>query len=227
MYHFSRRPHMGFTLIELLIVVAIIAILAAIAVPNFLEAQTRAKISRVKNDLRSISVGLESYHVDNNMWPCYMGINDPELGMKILWTQYLTGLSTPIAYLSSTTSMKDPFNPGKMTGNHPEWKWYPKDYNGGYVWREFSNKNADRNWFNMMAANYKVTFLEAFIIASYGPTRQYYYPELFILNWYVPAGEPWGFKAISNPDVVYDPSNGTVSSGNIIRAGGAAPITSL
>lgn len=56
----------GFTLIELLIVVAIIAILAAIAVPNFLEAQTRAKVSRAKNDMRSISTGLESYFVDKN-----------------------------------------------------------------------------------------------------------------------------------------------------------------
>ena len=56
----------GFTLIELLIVVAIIAILAAIAVPNFLEAQVRAKVSRVKTDMRSIATAIESYMIDNN-----------------------------------------------------------------------------------------------------------------------------------------------------------------
>ena len=63
----------GFTLIELLIVVAIIAILAAIAVPNFLEAQTRSKVSRVKADQRSITTALESYVVDTNKYP--PGIN--------------------------------------------------------------------------------------------------------------------------------------------------------
>src|ERR1041385_5635410 len=63
----SRRH--GFTLIELLIVVAIIAILAAIAVPNFLEAQTRSKVSRVKADMRSIATALESYQVDWNTYP--------------------------------------------------------------------------------------------------------------------------------------------------------------
>ncbi len=51
----------AFTLIELLIVVAIIAILAAIAVPNFLEAQVRSKVARCETDMRSIDVALEAY----------------------------------------------------------------------------------------------------------------------------------------------------------------------
>ena len=62
------RKH-GFTLIELLIVIAIIAILALIAIPNFLEAQTRAKVSRVKADMRTLGGACEAYTVDWNNPP--------------------------------------------------------------------------------------------------------------------------------------------------------------
>ncbi len=61
----------AFTLIELLIVVAIIAILAAIAVPNFLEAQTRAKIARVLSDQRTYATALETYQIDNSTYPLH------------------------------------------------------------------------------------------------------------------------------------------------------------
>ena len=59
----------AFTLLELLIVVAIIAILAAIAIPNFIEAQVRSKVTRAKADMRSLTVALEGYRVDYSHYP--------------------------------------------------------------------------------------------------------------------------------------------------------------
>ncbi len=108
----------GFTLIELLIVVAIIAVLAAIAVPNFLEAQTRSKVSRTKNDLRTMATAMEAYYVDNNS---YTRDSDSSLdfldcGDKALdpsnpdFGHCANGaltLTTPIAYMTSL--LEDPF----------------------------------------------------------------------------------------------------------------------
>jgi general secretion pathway protein G len=59
----------GFTLIELLIVVAIIGIIAAIAIPNLLNAIDKGKQKRSMADIRSIGSALESYQVDNNFYP--------------------------------------------------------------------------------------------------------------------------------------------------------------
>ena len=59
----------AFTLIELLVVVVIIAILAALAIPNFLEAQIRSKVARVKSDERTLQTAVETFAVDNNKYP--------------------------------------------------------------------------------------------------------------------------------------------------------------
>ena len=64
-----RLKKKGFTLIELLIVVAIIGIIAAIAIPNLLNAIQRGKQKRTMADMRAIGTAVESYAVDNNMYP--------------------------------------------------------------------------------------------------------------------------------------------------------------
>lgn len=102
----------GFTLIELLIVVAIIAILAAIAIPNFMTAQTRSKVARAEKEMQTITVGLESYYVDNNEYPPE-NFDSPQ--NEMLGGLYSTPnlvklirLTTPIAYMTSVP--EDPFS---------------------------------------------------------------------------------------------------------------------
>ena len=99
----------GFTLIELLIVIAIILILIAIALPNFLEAQIRAKVTKAKAELRSIHTAMESYFLDWKVYPA-------ESESSILATNEgrgLTQLTSPNPYL--TGLFEDPFS--SMTGD--------------------------------------------------------------------------------------------------------------
>ncbi|HEY3248930.1 MAG TPA: prepilin-type N-terminal cleavage/methylation domain-containing protein [bacterium] len=63
------RNDRGFTLIELLIVVAIIAILAAILIPNFLRARAQSQISASKGNMKNMATALESYFVDKGNYP--------------------------------------------------------------------------------------------------------------------------------------------------------------
>src|SRR5437588_6370352 len=72
----------GFTLVEIMIVVAIIALLAAIAVPGFLRARKRSQASRIINDLRLIDSAVDQYAIENNKASGNaVGITD--------WTKYL------------------------------------------------------------------------------------------------------------------------------------------
>ena len=72
----------GFTLVEIMIVVAIIALLAAIAVPGFLRARKRSQASRILNDLRMIDAAVDQYAIETNRTTgAAVAITD--------WTNYL------------------------------------------------------------------------------------------------------------------------------------------
>jgi prepilin-type N-terminal cleavage/methylation domain-containing protein len=72
----------GFTLVEIMIVVAIIALLAAIAVPGFLRARKRSQASRILNDLRLIDSAVDQYAIETNRATGFVvGTAD--------WTNYL------------------------------------------------------------------------------------------------------------------------------------------
>ena len=87
----SKR-HGGFTLVEIMIVVAIIALLAAIAVPGFLRARKRSEASRILNDLRLIDSAVDQYAVENNKGTGFtVPVSDWTKYLKAGTTLYLTG----------------------------------------------------------------------------------------------------------------------------------------
>jgi prepilin-type N-terminal cleavage/methylation domain-containing protein len=223
----------GFTLIELLIVVAIIAILAAIAVPNFLEAQVRAKVSRVKTDMRSLATALESYAVDYNHYP--PGVNaawealDPVLDFFYWQIGFEWRLTTPIAYMTSGHII-DPFMPNR-SGNPSSTNPKPAT-----SYQYICLEPIGNSWMALMKLNSAndpwVRPFKGYCMSSFGPDRtQGFSKTILTCNAYEyfamkcdadgnvttddPANKAWG--------LIYDATNGTLSGGEIGRWGGAFP----
>jgi prepilin-type N-terminal cleavage/methylation domain-containing protein len=210
----------GFTLIELLIVVAIIAILAAIAVPNFLEAQSRAKVSRCRSDLRSIAIAIESYIVDQNVPPLAMR-NEDWNGNGCQcdrgWTASCVALSTPIAYLSNV-DFKDPFCPVKYYNNETGARAAQTyQYNNACLLRKGYVAPSGKVWAPSTDSNIRRA-TQFYTVLSVGPD--------YVLGPNPFTGGAWlnaGYAGLDNKGTSqfeawqYDPSNGTVSQGDIIR----------
>jgi len=237
----------GFTLIELLIVVAIIAILAAIAVPNFLEAQVRSKVSRVKTDQRSLSIALEAYYVDNNIYPAWgRGNGTPIAGCQTY--NYAIGfmtnpgtagngggqlpcflmnnpqgvgkfftITTPLSYITSYPQDCFATRKGETFSYYAV---FPGGYDvggrGGVGWILWS--------YGPDVDEFKGSTPSDSPYAAYNPTRSQ--PSMFepgaptgigpIIGGLV-AGESNDSGDNGQDQFTYDPTNGTVSGGDVYR----------
>ena len=87
------RNKKGFTLIELMIVVAIIGILAAIAIPNFLKFQAKSKQSEAKTNLKAVFTAETSYFGENNTYGEFATVDWEPIGKKMIY-EYVIGGQT-------------------------------------------------------------------------------------------------------------------------------------
>ncbi len=187
----------AFTLIELLIVVAIIAILAAIAVPNFLEAQVRSKVSRGKADMRTIATAIEAYRVDQNKYPFTQQSQEGRYAL----------LTTPIAYITSIPP--DPFGSGTLG----TWT-YPTGYMAYYTY-DFIVKYSITSWGPLFGTTYWTNVIMRGALVTAPDSKE----------WYLASAGPdkrVGLDPMNNPEcpaTPYDPTNGSVSPGDVQRIG--------
>ena len=244
-YHERRR---AFTLIELLIVVAIIAILAAVAVPNFLEAQVRSKVSRVKADMRALATGLEAYRIDHNKYPegtdnpakydqrigDFLGVLAPgfyairtrDANPTVIAGRSFHTLTTPIAY--ATEFFTDPFV--REAADFLTFCYRPEKAEGrGYILTSFG---PDADIFDQLQTRPGVgtenpnplsTFSDPKTPARLGDINERAVIHVIEGNFdKLPSPDalaPYGGLRGALGDLSYDPTNGSVSDGDIHRLG--------
>ncbi|HNT36952.1 MAG TPA: hypothetical protein PKH07_18325, partial [bacterium] len=184
-----------------LIVVAIIGILAAIAIPNFLMAQMRAKVARAQADMQASGTAIESYLVDNNVYPLDSPAPGPHTYVDD--TRLPNSLTTPIAYLKNVTQMQDPFRTEDPMPAGADENYYRRyeywDFKSTYL--DYSDAFWNTRGNIYINGNGSFVGYGRWTVSSYGPDKTYGPYEL----------GTFGIR------VLYDPSNGTVSPGEIIR----------
>lgn len=229
------RTKWAFTLIELLIVVAIIAILAAIAVPNFLEAQVRAKVSRTKNDLRTMAVALEAYAVDYNTYTrdsdssldyLDVGPTSGDMGHED-YARCANGgyqLTTPISYI--TTLLDDPFANAVEVEGAGARGYRIASGSWSYDHNDLINTDDDQDSHLVFAI---VGKRHCFAVIGVGPdgsrARMAYKNFPYMSMYESDEGAVSTAVATDHPPqpccwTDYDPTNGTTSVGDIYRFGG-------
>lgn len=208
----------GFTLVELLIVIALIIIITAIAVPNLISANIKAKVKGIKSEMGSIAIALEDYRVDEGNYPIEPDPSkyDPDeiakpkkalsskntigLGKLVFPTK---GASDPV-YLYRIPG--DPFN----DGGEEEWDGKKGAHNNHYCyftgeWDADSKTRIDSS-----------TKAEYWALVSYGPDKDQNI-DSYTKAWN--AADPNAPNHDTYKNLVYNPDNGITSSGDIVIIG--------
>ncbi len=226
------RSIKGFTLIELLIVIAIILILIAIALPNFLEAQARAKVAKSAGDVRTLGIAVESFRIDRNMLLVDIWDDDSPSGRLRLLTQFGTignsskssrlasdvfkPLTTPVQYI--TDIPRDPFLQDPPAFARSEtWEGQTDTYT--YFDRE--SKIEDSRWLD---DHNLIAFHPGSSPFTLGVKRLS--EEEFGIMGAGPDGKVTQSQNAQNPrGLSYSPTNGTRSNGQLIWRSGFGTMT--
>ncbi len=183
----------AFTLIELLVVVLILALLAAIAVPNFLLAGTRARVSRATADQRALATALESYAIDaSGRYPAYGNPRDRALfaGEPIVFVP--TRLTTPVAYIKQLPPDIFPGVRSGIANDYQDTYFFMNDYACVYLGKTQPQGHVQEHYHSLTGG----TRAAHWTIWSYGPDLK-----------------------DNHGTIMYDPTNGTVSKGDLMRFG--------
>ncbi len=199
----------GFTLIELLIVVGILGILAAIAMPAYQDAVVRSRVAQAQVDLRTFGQALETYRIDHNRFPRTQ--SELEFFAVFLFPE----LTSPVAYLN-TFNVRDPFGPvdefvpraqedmlgAEQVVTRNSYTYTP--------YMSFAELHRNRDFMK-----------EGFSLGSVGPDRQ----DSYIVDF--PFPEHYRLPGDSVYDSIYRPSNGIVSPGDLGYFGGELSVNGL
>lgn len=193
----------GFSLTELLITVLVVSVLAAIAIPNFKNAQIRVEVVKTYANFRSISYSLFHYQVDYGDLPPF----NPIPGRSFFV------LTSPIIYIADKELIMDPFaakiinGDGFIVDNPNPFIWY-YPFRGNYLFgfTEEEKKQLMSEPFSADVANTRINN-PGFALFSVGPSQRY-------------NALPYLQQNVFKLPSVYSPSNGIYSQGAIIAIDG-------